>query len=93
MVMKHLGKDEIAQIQKIELEEMANRIKNISTRLTELLGSMGKDELSENHKIRLLKGELNDHFKTLNFASCSTMGAIVKEQLRQGLQMEFDSLD
>ena len=93
MVMKHLGKDEIAQIQKIELEEMANRIKNISTRLSELLGSMGKDELSENHKIRLLKGELNDHFKTLNFASCSTMGAIVKEQLRQGLQMEFDSLD
>ncbi len=89
MVLKHLGNDEIAQIQKIELEAMANRVKSISARLIELFESMGKDELSENHKIRLLKGELNEHFKTLNFASCSTMGAIVKEQLRQGLQKDF----
>ena len=90
MVLKHLGNDEIAQIQKLELEAMANRIKNISARLIELFESMGKDELSENHKIRLLKGELNEHFKSLNFTYCSTMGAIVKEQLRQGLQIDFN---
>ncbi len=93
MVLKHLGNDEIAQLQKIELEDIANRITNISARLIELFESMGKDELSENHKIRLLRGELNEHFKTLNFASCSTMGAILKEQLRQLLQMDFNSFE
>ena len=89
MVLKHLSNAEIELIQKMELQEMGKRIKSSHVRLKQLLETMGKDELSENFKIKLLIGELNEHFKTLNFDSCSSMGAVVKEQLRQRLQTDF----
>jgi len=89
MVLKHLNNAEIELLQKMELQEMGKRIKSSNVRLKQLLETMGKDELSENFKIKLLIGELNEHFKTLNFDSCSSMGAVVKEQLRQRLQTDF----
>ena len=40
----------------------------------------------EYHKIKMLKDELNKHFDTNYFAKCSTMGTIVKRQLKLVLQ-------
>ena len=85
MVLKNLDNAEIEQIQKAELAATASRIENCRKQLIKLLNSMVQDELSENYKIGLLRSELNEYFTTLQFSSCNTMGAIVKEQLKQGL--------
>ena len=86
MVLKNLDNEEIEQIQKVELAATASRIERVRKQLIELLKSMVQDELSENYKIALLRSELNEYFKTLGFSYCNTMGAIVKEQLKQGLR-------
>lgn len=89
MVLTNLSNTEIAQIQRLELTAMADRMASFRRRLMELSYSMVRDELSENYKILLLRSELNDYFKTLQFGACNTMGAIVREQLRQGLRKRF----
>ena len=65
---------------------MAHRVVASRKQLMELLNIMIKDEISEYHKIKMLKEELNIHFATNYFATCSTMGAIVKRQLKLVLQ-------
>ena len=91
MVLKNLDKDEIAQIQNAELVASASRIERVRKQLIEMLKSMVQDELTENYKIGLLRNDLNEYFKTLGFSSCNTMGAIVKEQLKQSLQGHLKS--
>ena len=53
---------------------------------------MIKDEISEYHKIKMLKDELNLHFKTNYFSKCSTMGTIVKRQLKLVLQKHLQQI-
>ena len=65
---------------------MAHRVVASRRQLMELLGIMIKDEISEYHKIKMLKDELNKHFDTNYFSKCSTMGTIVKRQLKLVLQ-------
>jgi len=86
LVLQHLTAVEIEESQQIEFASMAARIINYRRRLMELLNSMVNDDISENYKINILKNELNHHFNTTRFAACKTMGAIVKQQLKQVLQ-------
>jgi hypothetical protein len=60
--------------------------------LMELLSIMIKDEISEYQKINMLKEELNKHFKTNYFSNCSTMGTIVKRQLKLVLQKHLQQI-
>ena len=89
MVLKNLDNAEIAQIQRIELEATAGRMASFERRLMALSYSLVKDELSENYKVLLLRSELNDYFKTQQFSACNTMGAIVREQLKQSVRMHI----
>jgi hypothetical protein len=86
LVLQNLTALEIEQNRQIEFTAMAARIITYRRQLMELVNSMVNDDISENYKIQLLRNELNDHFNTTRFASCKTMGAIVKQQLKQVLQ-------
>jgi hypothetical protein len=72
--------EQIRQQERVELELFAqdNREK-----LNHLLQAMVTEEISDNYKVLLLRKELNDYFKTNDFADCQTMGAIVMQQLKQ----------
>lgn len=86
MVLQHMSGLEIEQAQQAEFARMASRIISYRRQLMELLNSMVKDDISENYKIQTLRQELNVHFNTTRFTRCKTMGAIVKQQLKQVLQ-------
>ncbi len=86
LVLQTLTHAEIAQTQQIEFSAMAARIITYRRQLMELVNSMVKDDISENYKIGILRNELNIHFNTDRFSRCKTMGAIVKQQLKQVLQ-------
>ena len=81
--LPHAG---IEQIRKEERKQMAALVKQQPRQLASLLHTMAKEEMSENYKVLSLRKELNDYFGTLHFSNCKTMGAIVKQQLKQLLQ-------
>lgn len=86
LVLKNLSPDVIEQYQTEERTTMAYRVIASRKQLMELLNIMIKDELSENYKVKILRDELNQHFKNNYFSKCKTMGSIVKRQLKQMLQ-------
>ena len=86
LVLKHLSAEVIEQYQAEECTTMAYRVIASRRQIMELLNIMIKDEISENYKVKLLRNELNEHFKNSYFGRCNTMGAIVKRQLKQMLQ-------
>lgn len=86
LVLKCLSADVIEQYQTEERTAMAYRVIASRKQLMELLNIMMKDELSESYKVKMLREELNEHFKSSYFSTCKTMGAIVKRQLKQMLQ-------
>ncbi len=86
LVLKNLSPDVIEQYQTEERTTMAYRVIASRKQLMELLNIMMKDELSENYKVKILREELNEHYKNSYFSGCKTMGAIVKRQLKQMLQ-------
>ena len=83
LVLDNLETRQITQYQLEERRNMKQRVGGNRKRLMDLLNAMVKDELSENYKVLLLRKELNEHFKTDQFSTCKTMGAIVKKQLKQ----------
>jgi hypothetical protein len=92
LVLKNLSTEVIEQYQMEERTAMAYRVIAGRKQLMELLNIMLKDELSENYKIKMLREELNQHFKTTYFSKCNTMGAIVKRQLKQMLQQHLKTV-
>jgi hypothetical protein len=84
-----------ATVEQIRLSESkimaALAIKN-SRRLSELLQVMVKEEISENYKIVSLRKELGTAFHTHRYSKCKTMGAIVKQQLKQMLHRHLQAL-
>ena len=92
LVLKTLSPDVIEQYQTEEQTAMAHRVFASRRQLLELLNIMSKDELSESYKIKMLREELNAHFKTTYFSKCSTMGSIVKRQLKYVLQKHLEQL-
>ncbi len=92
LVLKMLSPEVIKQYQMEEQTAMAYRAVASRRRLYELLSIMIKDELSEFHKIKMLREELDAHFNTNNFSKCSTMGTIVKRQLKLVLQKHLQQI-
>ncbi|MFN8247317.1 MAG: hypothetical protein U0T68_00045 [Ferruginibacter sp.] len=92
LVLKTLSREVIEQYQIEEQTAMAHRAFASRKQLMELLNIMSKDELSENYKIKLLREELNTHFKTNYFSKCNSMGALVKRQLKYVLQKHLEQL-
>lgn len=92
LVLKTLSPEVIAQYQMEEQTAMAHRAVAGRKQLLELLSIMIKDEISEYHKIKMLRDELNAHFETNYFSHCSTMGTIVKRQLKLVLQKHLQQI-
>ncbi len=92
LVLKTLSSEVIEQYQIEEQTAMAHRAFASRKQLMELLNIMSKDELSENYKIKMLRDELNVHFKTNYFSKCNSMGALVKRQLKYVLQKHLEQL-
>lgn len=92
LVLKTLSREVIEQYQIEEQTAMAHRAFASRKQLMELLNIMSKDELSENYKIKMLRDELNVHFKTNYFSKCNSMGALVKRQLKYVLQKHLEQL-
>lgn len=92
LVLKTLSADVIKQYQTEEQTAMTHRVFESRRQLLELFNIMTKDDLSEHHKIRMLREELNRHFETAYFSKCNTMGSIVKRQLKKVLQKHLPRL-
>ena len=92
LVLKILSPEVIEQYQVEEQTAMAYRALTGRKQLLELLNIMIKDELSEFHKIKMLREELNEHFNNKYFSKCSTMGSIVMRQLKLVLQKHLQQI-
>lgn len=86
IVAKYLNKESIAQYQAEERTLMAFRLSSSRHRIKELLDIMIEANISKQEKISQLREELADHFKEPNFLKATTMGKIVKLQLKQILR-------
>jgi hypothetical protein len=84
--LKHLNIESIHQYQAEERTMMAFRVASSRFRLMELLNIMSKDHISVPEKLSQLKKELGDYFHNPQFYKCSSMGQLVKRQLKQTLQ-------
>jgi len=84
--MKSLNKDSIEQYQTEERTLMAFRVASSRHRLMQLLNIMSKDSISSPEKITQLKNELGSYFNNMSFYKCTSMGQVVKRQLKQTLQ-------
>ena len=85
-VMKSLNKDSIEQYQTEERRLMAFRVASTRHRLMQLLNIMSKDSISTPEKITQLKNDLGNYFHNNSFYKCTSMGQVVKRQLKQTLQ-------
>lgn len=81
-----LNKDSIEQYQVEERTMMAFRVASTRFRLMDLLNIMAKDEISTKEKLLQLRTELGDYFSNTAFFRCTSMGQVVKRQLKQTLQ-------
>lgn len=66
-----------------EREQLAQLVIKNRHRLHALLNALVKEELSDNYKVVSLRKELNEYHHTHRFSACKTMGALVKQQLKQ----------
>ncbi len=92
IVMKHLNKESIEQYQAEEKTLMAFRLASSKYRVKELLDIMSDAEISKPEKIIQLKEELAIHFNQPTFSKATTMGQIVKMQLKQILKKSLSLL-
>ena len=84
--LKHLNKDSITQYQTEERTMMAFRVVSSRFRLMELLNIMAKDPIAPKDKVDQLKTELSVYFNNPAFLKCSSMGQVVKTQLKHTLR-------
>ena len=84
-VAKHLNKESIEQYQAEERTQMAFRLSSAKYRVKELLDIMSGDAISKEEKITQLKEELAELFQQPRFLLATTMGQIVKMQLKHTL--------
>ncbi|MFT3935970.1 MAG: hypothetical protein QM726_20235 [Chitinophagaceae bacterium] len=85
--LKYLNKDSIAQYQAEERTLMTFRLASARYRIKELLDIMSKDKISTPEKLLQLKTELGHHHNNIAlFKKCSSMGQLLKRNLKQTLQ-------
>ena len=83
---KYLNKESIEQYQAEERTMMAFRVASTRFRLMDLLNTMARDRISTPEKLLQLKTELGQYFHSPAFHKCTSMGQLVKRQLKQTLQ-------
>ena len=86
LAQKHLNKNSIAQYQTEERTAIAFRLVSSRYRVKELLDIMHDDTISKPEKIKQLSEELAAFFHQPAFLRCTTMGQLVKTQLKQTLR-------
>jgi ethanolamine utilization protein EutP (predicted NTPase) len=86
IVSKHLNRESIAQYQAEERTSMAFRLSAAKYRVKELLDIMSKEDISKKEKIDQLKEELAEHHHEPAFLKATTMGQVVRMQLKQTLR-------
>lgn len=84
--MKHLNSESMAQYQAEERTLVAFRMASSRYRILDLLNIMSADVISTGEKMAQLKKELAEHFGTIEFQKCKSMGGIVKQTLRVALK-------
>lgn len=92
MITTLLNNELIEQIRLSESRAMASLAVKNSRRLSELLQVMSKEEISENYKVLSLRKELSTVFHTHRYSKCKTMGALVKQHLKQMLHRHLKSI-
>ena len=75
---KHLNPKSVQQYQSEERSLISRRIKTSKYRVSQLLNSMMRDELSTGEKTEQLKEELAEFYKNNDFLSCKNMGELMK---------------
>jgi hypothetical protein len=85
IVSKHLNRESIEQYQAEEKTQMAFRLSSAKFRVKELLDIMTGDNISVESKINQLKMELSEFFDQPKFLRATTMGQIVRTQMKQTL--------
>lgn len=86
LAQKYLDKNSIAQYQTEERTMIAIRLVSSRYRVKELLDIMHDDAISKPEKIIQLKQELATYFNQPVFLKSTTMGQLVKTQLKQTLR-------
>ena len=84
--LKHLDSESIAQYQAEERTLVAFRLAAARYRILDLLNIMSGDVISTGEKEAQLKHELSEHFGSLQFQKCKSMGCLVKQILRVALK-------
>jgi hypothetical protein len=86
--VKHLHPQTALQYQREEQTLMLARVELAAERLSALLRAMEKDPIAPDENVRTLREGLADHFKSDLYLRCTSMGALVRqnlEMLRQHL--------
>jgi hypothetical protein len=86
LCMRFLNKESIEQYQTEERTMMAFRVASSRFQLMDLLNIMSKDHISTPEKLDQLKSALGDFFQNPLFKKCTSMGQLVKRQMKQTLQ-------
>ena len=82
LVSEKLQEDSIEQYKAEERSVIAKRILSSETRLNTLLHCMRNDNLSTEEKVTLLKNQIFDFTKDINFKKSNSMGEILSEALQ-----------
>jgi hypothetical protein len=85
IVTKHLNRESIEQYQAEEKTQMAFRLTSAKYRVKELLDIMTGDDISVESKINQLKTELAEFYDQPKYLRATTMGQIVRTQMKQTL--------
>ena len=86
LTLKYLNKASIEQYQAEERTLIAYRMATQRYRILELLNIMSRDTISTPRKSAQLAEELAAYFSSPQLLKCTSMGALVKQTLRQALR-------
>jgi len=79
--VKHINPTTALQYQREEQALILRRMNLVTERLRALLNAMSAEHLSFPEKIRQLREDLAEHHHDASFLSCTTMGALVRNNL------------
>jgi hypothetical protein len=79
--VKHLHKETALQYQREEQTLILARAEIAATRLSALLDAMEGDPIAPGENVRTLSEGLAEHFKSDRYLRCTSMGALVRENI------------
>ncbi|WP_232373256.1 hypothetical protein [Pinibacter aurantiacus] len=85
LCLSHLNKESIEQYQAEERTLMTFRLVSSKLRMQSIMNIMVKDNIAPPEKVNQLKTELAEFYNQPRFLKCTTMGAVLKLQMKQKL--------